>query len=411
MTLVLVLALVATAAVAQVQGPQEPDDLPGWMRGTRSDHGPAPMFVVLPGTATNGPGAGSDAVVELTHEHVVQPGDSLALLAARYGVSEQEIARRNGLADHGIARPPAAAVDSTPGGHAQAGLALGQRLSILARHVVPAAIERGVIVNIPQRMLYRFEAGRLVGAWPVAVGRPGWETPVTEFRIINRLLDPVWYVPRSVQAEMRREGRPVQTMVDPGPDNPLGGYWLGIDRPGFGLHATNEEDTGYRFASHGCVRLHPDDMAVLFPQLRVGDRGAFIYRTVLLARSVDGRIWLEVNPDAYGLTEESVETVRELARRQALDPADIDWPRVATILGQRSGMATDITMSRQPAGSVRAADDGYTGTGYTDTHAHRNTRGVSTGLTTGAGGDATMRRRVQAANGQQFPNARRGREN
>ena len=344
MTLVLVLALVATAAVAQVQGPREPDDLPGWMRATQPDRGSAPMFVVLPGTATNGPGAGPDAVVELMHEHVVRPGDSLALLAARYGVSEQEIARRNGLADRGIARASAAAADGTPGGRdALAEFAIGERLSILSRHVVPAALERGVIVNIPQRMLYRFEDGRLVGAWPVAVGRPGWETPVTEFRIINRLLDPVWYVPRSVQAEMRREGRPVQTMVDPGPDNPLGGYWLGIDRPGFGLHATNEEDTGYRFASHGCVRLHPDDMAVLFPQLRVGDRGRMVYEPLLLAQGVDGRIWFEANPDVYRRDPGSLDTVREVARLKFIDERAIDWSLVEEVLKHRSGIALDVS--------------------------------------------------------------------
>lgn len=315
-------------------------------------------FISLPGAAGHGEtsSAPPDVVVEWVREHVVRPGDSLALLAARHGVSAQEIARRNGLGAYGTGHDRPAADGTAPESDAvPAGLAIGRRLSILARHVVPSPVERGVIVNIPQRMLYRFEDGRLVGAWPVAVGRPGWETPVTEFRIINRLQDPVWYVPRSVQAEMRREGKPVLTMVEPGPDNPLGGYWLGIDQPGFGFHATNEEDSGYRFASHGCVRLHPEDMAVFFPQIRVGDRGSFIYRPVLLARSADGRIWLEANPDAYGRGEESVKTVRELVRQQGLDPLVIDWSRVASILDERSGLAAEITRSRRFGGGVRSA--------------------------------------------------------
>ena len=69
-----------------------------------------------------------------------------------------------------------------------------------------------------------------------------------------------WIVPESIQEEMRREGKDVLTRVPPGPDNPLGRHWIGLSIGGIGIHGTIAPSSVYHFRSHGCIRLHPDDV-------------------------------------------------------------------------------------------------------------------------------------------------------
>jgi len=264
-----------------------------------------------------------DALVEQVLEHVVGRGEGLGSLAARYGVSVAQIAERNAL-------------------DARARLRIGQRIAIVSRHVVPPEIDDGIVVNVPQRMLFRFERRRIVAAYPVTVGRRDWATPTGDFTVINRQVDKTWIVPASIQEEMRRDGKPVLAEVPPGPENPLGRHWIGTSLPGIGLHGTNAPTSVYGFRSHGCVRLHPEDIAVLFDATRVGDRGRIVYRPLLLAQDRDGRIWFEANPDVYRRGPGSLDAVREMARRQSIDERAIDWPRVEAAMKRRAGNAIEV---------------------------------------------------------------------
>ncbi len=283
----------------------------------------AAAFVAIDAAAAADPFAPRDAIVEQVLEHVVVRGEGLGTLAARYGVPVSQIAARNGI-------------------DARGGLAIGQRIAIVSRHVVPESIDAGVVVNVPQRMLFRFVSGRVAAAYPVTVGKRGWATPTGDFTVINRQTDKTWIVPPSIQAEMLREGKPVLAEVAPGPANPLGRHWIGISLPGIGLHGTNAPSGIYGFRSHGCIRLHPDDIAALFENTRVGDRGRIVYRPLLLAVAADGRIWFEANPDADRRGPGTLDSVREMARRRAVDEAAIDWARVQVALKQRTGNAIDV---------------------------------------------------------------------
>ena len=78
----------------------------------------------------------STEVVGSAALHTVEAGDSLSAIGARYGVDWPVLARENGL-------------------NAPDGLAVGQVLRIDNRHIVPAApLPTGIIINIPQRMLF-----------------------------------------------------------------------------------------------------------------------------------------------------------------------------------------------------------------------------------------------------------------
>lgn len=264
-------------------------------------------------------------LVEFVVEHPVAAGDSLTSVGARYGIAPRLVAEANGL-------------------DPRARLKIGQSLFVRSRHLAPFTpdIADGIVVNLPQRMAFLFRAGRLERAYPVAVGRRDWPTPTGEFTVRTREQDKTWYVPVSIQEEMRREGKPVLTQVPPGPENPLGRHWIGLSLPAIGIHGTNAPASVYGFRSHGCLRMHPDDVADLFDRVAVGERGRIVYEPLLLGKDAGGMIWFEANPDAYRRGAATVDTVREMAREKGIDEDSVDWARVAAMLHERDGQAREI---------------------------------------------------------------------
>ena len=255
-------------------------------------------------------------------EYTIQSGDFLIAIGARFGVAPRLLAQQNAIPYEAIIHP-------------------GQRLRIHNPHIVPAGLDDGILINLPQRMLFHFSLGNLRAAYPVGLGKPSWPTPQGEFRLVSRVKNKTWLVPKSIQEEMRREGKAILEEVPPGPDNPLGAHWLGLSMWGYGIHGTIAPASIYQFRSHGCIRLHPDDVAELFDQVEVGNMGRLIYQPVLLAVVEDGRILLEVHRDIYKKGIDPAQTVRNLAEANDLTQ-NIDWPTVDAVIAAQEGLARDV---------------------------------------------------------------------
>ncbi len=266
----------------------------------------------------------SHAVVGEQFEYVVKPGDFLISLAARFGEPALLIAQSNGI------------------GYNKR-LHLGQRLTIDNRHVVPESPGDGILINLPQRMLFFFRDGTLAGAYPVGLGMPTWPTPDGQFSVVQLQKNPPWLVPISIQAEMRKRGETVLTKVPPGPDDPLGKYWMGLSIPGYGIHGTNAPSSVYHFQSHGCIRLQPENIEKLFPQIKIGEPGKIIYTPVLLALLNDGRIYLEIDRDIYNKGINALPMLNELAEANHLTNR-IDWGKVTQAIHQQTGIARQINL-------------------------------------------------------------------
>jgi lipoprotein-anchoring transpeptidase ErfK/SrfK len=116
---------------------------------------------------------------------------------------------------------------------------------------------RRIVVSIPDRKLALIEDGRLVKAYPVAVGAPASPSPAGEFTIAHRIAHPTYYAPGVI--------------IPPGQANPLGTRWLGLDQRGYGIHGTNQPHSIGHRASHGCIRMRNHDMEELFELVEVGD--------------------------------------------------------------------------------------------------------------------------------------------
>ncbi len=276
------------------------------------------ILVLLLGFAT--PAAAE--IIGSVFDYTVKRGDTLLGIGARFGVDARVLARENGIDFNARLYP-------------------GQTLKVDNRHLVPQRRQDGILINIPQRMLYLFRAGRLVAYYPVALGRPSWPTPVGRFAIRSLEINKEWIVPKSIQEEMRREGLVVRTRVPPGPDNPLGKYWIGLTVWGYGIHSTIYPMSIYQFRSHGCIRLHPDDAEDLFFRVRVGDSVEIIYQPVIIDRDADGRVWLEVHRDVYNQGVDSWQEFLHAAYR--LEPLPkLDWVQAMLGLKHTEGIARRI---------------------------------------------------------------------
>ena len=110
-----------------------------------------------------------------------------------------------------------------------------------------------------------FKRFKVVKTYKVAVGLPDYPTPRGLFAIQSKQVNPVWSVPNSPWA-----GELAGTTVSGGSAaNPLKARWLGITGS-VGIHGTGEGYSIGTRASHGCIRMHVDDVIALYKRVPVG---------------------------------------------------------------------------------------------------------------------------------------------
>jgi lipoprotein-anchoring transpeptidase ErfK/SrfK len=272
----------------------------------------------------------TDRIVGTKGVYTVVKADTIRLVAAKLGVTQQHLRTVNGL-------------------DAKAYLKVGQKLAYNNRKIIPQKMRDGIVVNIPDRTLYYFQQGELVTSLPVALGSSTknekymWQTPVGKFKITGKVKDPTWTVPPSIQTEMEEKGKDVITSVPPGPENPLGKYAIKTSIPGILIHSTTKPASIYSFSSHGCIRLSPDQMEGFFPQIKVNTRGEIIYKPVKLAVTDDGRVYLEVHHDVYNKNANLVAEARQLVEKLKLSEF-VDWDKFKSVVKQKRGIAEDISL-------------------------------------------------------------------
>lgn len=258
--------------------------------------------------------------------YAVKKNDSLYSISGHDGSTWQHLAQKNNLI--------------TP-----FKLSIGQRLMINNRHIIPQTqITDGLLLNIPGHMLYLFEQGILTQRFPVGVGRADWPTPVGFFRIMGKLKNHTWTVPKSIQEEMLREGKVVTEKVPPGPDNPLGKYWLPLSIAGYGIHATIWPESIGHSTTHGCIRMTTKDIENLYNCITSGIPITIVYEPLKLAVTSDKKIFLEAHPNTYQKPFSYWDHVNKLALQKGLS-GQIDWAKVIQVLKERNGIAEEVTLN------------------------------------------------------------------
>lgn len=272
----------------------------------------------------------SERLIGTASTYSVVKADTIRLVAAKLGVSRQHLVTANKLDD-------------------KAFLKIGQKLVYNNRKIVPQWMKNGIVVNIPDRTLYYFRQGKLAISIPVALGvaaksdKYDWKTPTGKFKITAKMKDPTWHVPPSIQSEMEDRGKEVITSIPPGTDNPLGRYAIKTSLPGILIHSTTKPWSIYSFASHGCIRVYPEQMEGFFKEVKVNTHGEIIYKPVKLAITEQGRVFLEVHRDVYSKSSGLAMEARRLIEKRNLSDR-VDWKKVESIVRLKAGIAEDISL-------------------------------------------------------------------
>ena len=114
-----------------------------------------------------------------------------------------------------------------------------------------------VIVQLAAHVLEVFDAeGGLIAHFPVSIASKVEKRPVGELHVSVVAPNPDYTFNPEVfpeSEEARTLGR--KLILPPGPNNPVGLAWIGLDLPGYGIHGTPKPEQVGRTESHGCFRL------------------------------------------------------------------------------------------------------------------------------------------------------------
>lgn len=123
-------------------------------------------------------------------------------------------------------------------------------------------LERKIVLRLRERRVYLYLGEQAQASYPVAVGKPGWETPTGTFQVMHMVKNPTWKNPFN------------GTVVPPGPANPLGDrliVFTPIGNKGYaGFHGTTNESLIGQAVSHGCVRMKNNDIRAFFEAVELG---------------------------------------------------------------------------------------------------------------------------------------------
>ena len=133
----------------------------------------------------------------------------------------------------------------------------------------PAAF---VVIHLSQKFLEAFGAAtNLLFHCPCSIAAKVEKRPVGELHVSvvaphpNYTFDPAVF-PESSEAQAL--GR--KLILQPGPNNPVGVAWIGLNKPGYGMHGTPAPEQVGRTESHGCFRLANWDAEYLLKLVRIG---------------------------------------------------------------------------------------------------------------------------------------------
>jgi L,D-transpeptidase ErfK/SrfK len=281
---------------------------------------PCPIIQVA---ACDSPGACKELeVIGAVCHRVVLPGESLIEMARQFDLGFNEIETANPTLDAFVPTP-------------------GAMVTLPTSWIVPRAAAPGkVVVNLSEMRLFVFpRTPGPVMTFPVGIGTEGWATPVGTFKVIQKQENPAWYPPASI----RKEDPELPARVPPGPDNPLGTHALRLSKGSILIHGTDTPFAVGRRASHGCLRLYPEDIPVLYERVPVGAEVRIVREPVKVGTQA-GRVFVEVHEDEDARVDLASEARKLLGKRGLL--GSVDAGKLAEAIKEARGFPVDVTEDR-----------------------------------------------------------------
>ena len=101
-----------------------------------------------------------------------------------------------------------------------------------------------ILINLAEKKLHFYEDGQRVNSYSIAIGKPSTPTPPGTYTIVNKIINPHLAA--------------------------LGTRWMGLSKPNYGIHGTNNPASIGTMASLGCIRMHNRDVEAIFPLIPIG---------------------------------------------------------------------------------------------------------------------------------------------
>ena len=162
-----------------------------------------------------------------------------------------------------------------------------------------AALAKKIVINIPNRSLSLYIEGKKAYMFPVGIGKPSTKTPLGEYEILAKEINPAWIKPEDETVR-----------VESGADNPLGYRWMEF-KALYGIHGTNNPGSIGGYVSNGCVRMKEADVEILYDLVPVGTPVEIIYSRLVIEKNPQKIITYYIYPDGYGYQPLDVEKVNK----------------------------------------------------------------------------------------------------
>ncbi len=100
-------------------------------------------------------------------------------------------------------------------------------------------------ISTSRHRLVLFEDNKVLKEYPIAVGKMVTPTPAGTYTILNKQTNP---------------------------GGPFGAFWMGLSKPHYGIHGTNNPSSIGKDVSHGCIRMHNKDVLDLAKRVPIGTK-------------------------------------------------------------------------------------------------------------------------------------------
>lgn len=133
---------------------------------------------------------------------------------------------------------------------------------------VPEYLTRVIKIDTKEKLLGLYEGEKMLASLPITPGSGYLATPPGTWRIVGIAQLPTFRWDKSVLEYGVRSSDYYELPI--GPNNPVGVMWIGLNKPGIGVHGTNSPQTIGRSSSHGCMRTANWDVVRLTKQITKG---------------------------------------------------------------------------------------------------------------------------------------------
>jgi len=164
----------------------------------------------------------------------VRPGDTLSSIAAEFNTTVELLMKSNQFSSD-LIRP-------------------GMKMKI-------PAVEYSLLVDKSQNIITLKSGEEIVQTYLISTGSPIHATPVGNFKIATKLVNPSW---RGIPPE--------------DPKNILGTRWIGFEPPysEYGIHGTTDPKSIGKNITQGCIRMRNSDIEELYAIVPIGSEVTII---------------------------------------------------------------------------------------------------------------------------------------